>query len=178
MIDTSIAGIKKTGLTINTSANTSVVLGGLDDLKDLEEVEAWIKQQLAASAVPAPIDVYIKGDEFSGIAFAKFASSESSAAAISAFRRKRVTCKGKFAWAKFDEPIHVRAPSSFLFGLKKMLVGWDFPQSSLHVNEQKGLMEYLGEEILSVESKNLIWNGRKTTGKSGTTFRTMKSSRG
>ena len=136
-----------------THTEIVAVVGGLSGLSGLDEAEQWIKSQTAAMKVPAPLDVYIKGEEYKGTVFAKFAGPEAATSAVSAISKKRPQCKGQQVWAKHDQPIHVRAPLSFLFGLKKLLVSpeWEFPKLSIRVNDETASMEYLGKAILKAD---------------------------
>jgi virulence-associated protein VagC len=66
--------------------------------------------------------------------------------------KSRPLCKGVPTWTKNDQPVAVRAPASFLFGLRKVLisVGWDYPPRCVRVDDVAGTMEVAGAKVLQV----------------------------
>eukprot|EP00959_Pyramimonas_sp_CCMP1952_P439436 9199574-Pyramimonas_sp.AAC.1 len=58
-----------------TDAATAV-FGGLDGLSSLEEAEKFIKAELRKAKVSPPVDIFIKGDTFSGLVFGKMANPD------------------------------------------------------------------------------------------------------
>eukprot|EP00959_Pyramimonas_sp_CCMP1952_P134442 2812766-Pyramimonas_sp.AAC.1 len=52
----------------------TIVFGNLDALGSLAEATKFLKQELDKLTVPAPADIYMKGEVFSGIVFAKMNS--------------------------------------------------------------------------------------------------------
>ena len=51
---------------------------------------------------------------------------------------------------KQEQPLEVRAPLRFLFGLKKLLVDWDFPKASVRVDDELFVMSVGGQAVLQV----------------------------
>ena len=56
-------------------------------------------------------------------------------------------------WCKPDRPVHVRAPLSLLFGLKRLLVGWDFDKKTVYIDEDSACMEIYKVPVLVASSK-------------------------
>ena len=52
-------------------------------------------------------------------------------------------------WAKPDLPVEVRAPESYLFGLKKVLVGWGFAKACVRVDTAERNLKVGGELVVS-----------------------------
>ena len=67
--------------------------------------------------------------------FVKFASEGARDKAIATFNAQRLTNAGKSSFMNPDLPIGRRAPKSFLFGMKRLLVEWgEYQKNSLHVD--------------------------------------------
>ena len=73
--------------------------------------------------------------------------------------------KDHTVWCKPDLPVHVRAPISFLFGLKKLLVSWEFNEKAIYVDESSSTMEICKVPILETSSQDgvlkLKWLNQK-----------------
>ena len=132
------------------NSNTAIV-GGLDGLGSLEEAESWLKAELATIKAPNPLGVFIKGDEYKGIVFAKFPGPSSLDPALTLMRKKKnLTFKGKKVWANVDRPIAIRAPFKLLLAIQKMLVVWDLGfKKKLQVDDNEMVLKFSNVPILS-----------------------------
>ena len=132
------------------STNCIAIIGGLDGLASLEESEKWLMTELASSKALVPLDVFIKGDTFKGIVFAKFASPTDMETALAVLEKKRLQCKGKRVWANEEKPVEVRKPRDFLFSFKKLLISWNFSKQSVKVDKEELSMSVEGTPVLQV----------------------------
>ena len=81
------------------------------------QAQEWVNAKLKELQVPQPSDLFMKGEEFSGVLFAKYESAAAAGQATAAFARARPTIGASTVWCKFDRPLEVRVPRSFLLGL-------------------------------------------------------------
>lgn len=131
------------------------VIGNLHGLNSLEEADQWIRTQLSQMKAPTPLSVFLKGDgEFAGLAFARFSSTENMQSALALLQSKPVKCKEEKIWCKQEQPLEVRAPLRFLFNLKKLLVEWEIPKSSVRIDEEAFIMKVGGRTVLEVSMVN------------------------
>ena len=105
---------------------------------------------------PRIAETYTKG-EFKGLVFAKFSSKTERDAAVKLFRSNKLILGGNAIWAKEDLPLEERIPQSFLFGLKKLMIGWGYEKMAVWVDLSKNQL-LVGTDIviaLTVEGKEL-----------------------
>ena len=100
-----------------------IVVGGLSSLGSFEAAEKWIKIKLTELGAPPVLDIWIYG-EFGDIIFVRFGTISERDAAIDKISRAKIELASKFVWASEDAPRDVRACKKFLFGVKKILIGW------------------------------------------------------
>ena len=132
----------------------SAVIGGLSDLESLQAAEEWLKVEFTKLKAPMPLDVYIKGDTFNGIVFAKFPGPKALDNVISAVRKNSLSYRGTLVWAKADQPIAIRAPLKLLFGLKRLMTSqdWGYSKQSIKIDDAAMTMSVSGKPILEVSS--------------------------
>ena len=53
----------------------------------------------------------------------------------------------------------MRVPESYLFGLKKLLVGWGFVESGVRVDMEEWFLKVGGELVVSVSVGGCGWRG-------------------
>ena len=113
----------------------------------------WSNTVLQESDGPQPYDTYIKGDmqQFNGIVFGKFASTQERDLAVKKVQQKRLSYGGQDVWAKPDQVLEVRVLESVLFAAKKMMVDWQWHKKNLWVNKDLGCLTLGSEHVLSVE---------------------------
>lgn len=145
-----------------STQTVTAVVGGLGGLASFEEAETWVRKHLGEWGMSAPLRVYTKGDDsFKGIVFARFSSYAAMAAAADTISSKSLNVKGHKVWSKPERPIHVRAPISFLFRLKTLMVSWGYTRKSVYVDEDLGTMKICDVPILEASAKdgalNLHW---------------------
>ena len=66
-------------------------------------------------------------------------------------------------WAKPDLPVDKRVPATFLFGLKKVLVGWGLNKQCAWVDEDKLTLK-AGEELVVTASVAQVEQGASSRG--------------
>lgn len=145
------------------------VIGNLHGTGSLDEAETWVRSQLSTLKAPAPLNIYIKGDDgFKGHVFVRFTSSEHMQTATALLDSKKLRCKDKVVWAKSERPIQIRAPFRFLIDFKRLLIEWKvFDKSAVRVDEEelKLVVGGLKEEVLQVRHDDghlcLTWLSRE-----------------
>ena len=85
--------------------------------------------------------VFLKGNEgLKDHVFVRFGSPEAMESAVQTIKEKNMKLKDKFVWSNPDRPAHIRAPNTFLFALKKLLVSWGFGKRSVYVDPDTSSM--------------------------------------
>ena len=87
--------------------------------------------------------------EFKGLLFAKFPSMAARDSLVESFKRVSIS-KDFPQWVKPDLPVFVRAPHSFLFSLKRILVDWNFNKSIVRIDTETNAMKVYDKQILKV----------------------------
>ena len=135
--------------------STTAVFGGLGKESTLDEAEKWIRNEMTRSGIHPPVDVYMKGDEFAGLMFARFPTNEAMTAAIDTCRHKKMEFKGARVWCNVDRPLTVRAQLKFLLSFKKLLVGWDVAKKpAISVDDELMTVTVTGVEVLKTAVKD------------------------
>ena len=116
MIEHAIEKRLVTGTTKNRHSGSSDVLFGGMEASIQQEAEEWIIRKLKELKLEEPADIYFKGNEFTGILYAKFSSPDAAEKLTRAFENGQYTISGKKVWCKKDLPIDIRAPMSFYSG--------------------------------------------------------------
>ena len=112
----------------------NALFGGLDKFGSTEDAAVWMKSKISEAACEVPLDMFDKGG-FNGLVFGKIKSVEARNAAVIAIQRARIQYLGTAIWAKEDLPIEKRIPESFLFGLKKVMLGWKYTTEEVYVDK-------------------------------------------
>ena len=145
------------------------VIGNLQGIGSLDEAETWVRSQLSTLKAPAPLNIYVKGEEgFKGHVFARFTSIEQMQTATALLDSKKLKCKDKVVWAKPERPIQMRAPFRFLLDFKRLLIEWKvFDKSAVRVDEEELKLVAGGrkEDVLQVRHDDghlcLTWLSRE-----------------
>ena len=144
------------GTGILNEKQITAVIGGLGHSYSLDDADKYIRDQLWWMKGPRIVETYTKG-EFKGLVFAKFSSKAERDAAVMLFRSNKLILGGNAIWAKEDLPLEERIPQSFLFGLKKLMIGWGYEKMAVWVDLSKNQL-LVGTDIviaLTVEEKEL-----------------------
>ena len=99
------------------------MVGGLSSLGSFEEAKKWIKSKLSDLGAPSILDVWIYGD-FGDIIFVRFGNNSERDAAINQITRAKIELASTLVWVDEDCTIDVQACKKFLFGVRKILIGW------------------------------------------------------
>ena len=125
----------------------TLVIGGLQTLAGLDEVQAWMKTKLWDAYGPQPVEVYLKGD-FRGVAFAKFSNTGDRDEAVKLFQKGSFREGGNRVWAKPDQPLEQRILNSFAFGLKYLFKNWGYPAKAVWADPEVGKV-WLGDDVVA-----------------------------
>ena len=132
------------------TAATTAVFGGLGGCGDKWEAESWLWKQLWYNNAPTATEFYAKGD-FTGILFAKFASTVDRDDAVNKFRAAKLETGNGVAWAKADLPIDIRAPRGLLFGTKSLMIEWGFPRNTLWADPEEYTLQMGDDNIFEIK---------------------------
>eukprot|EP00973_Karenia_brevis_P002607 355575-Karenia_brevis.AAC.1 len=101
---------------------------------------------MASLSLPVPKDKYCKG-EFTSMLFIVFDGEVSRNKAIQGLREAKISRGNGNVWAKADQPLIQRTCESFLFGLRKQLIEWQFDKRALSVDVDTKMIKYDGNLI-------------------------------
>ena len=87
--------------------------------------------------------------------FCKFGSEEDRDLIVANIKRLVLKIEDTKIWSNPDLPTDVRAPETFLFDLKKMLVEWGYTRESVWVDKPKKTISLGGKMILGVTMDQL-----------------------
>ena len=121
----------------------TVLFGGLETMS-FAAAQEWVTTRFKALSLPPPSDVYIKGDEFSGILFAKLDSANT----VEQVTRTKHMNGTSQVWCKKDKPFKERTALSFLLGLRRQLKEWGYKRS-IRVSEHDLSLLFHGKPVLS-----------------------------
>ena len=110
-----------------------------------EEAILWLNEKLKILG-DVKAEIYAKGD-FNGILFAKFDSQNLRNQSVERFRKASLSRNGQRCWATEDSPIEERACKNFLFGVKNLLLEWNYGKFEIWVDVKKFEI-YFGEDEL------------------------------
>ena len=105
-------------------------------LKALGEAEAtkYVKQQILSTCGHECSKTYVKG-EFNGIVFIVFNNKHIRDIAVSELRFSKMNMDGTKLWIVADMlPLLIRMQRKFLFGLRKLMLEWDWSPLELYVD--------------------------------------------
>lgn len=151
-LEKSIQGLRMAP--IITGIATSVV-GGLQDASSGEVAKQWLKVKLGQKGIEGFIDVYFKGD-FKGLLFMKFSPLAMRDAAMLKFNATKNMFSTKVSYMNPQLPIQERAPNTFLNGLKKLLVQWEFTAASVSWDSEKQTLDIEKKTVLKASVKDFV----------------------
>ena len=135
--------------TTNTKSDTLVFKGFTGETA--QSAEVWITQTLDQLRLPTPDTIYYKGDEFKGVMFTKFASVDDSTKAAMTLGKTKLSLNTKPIQCNSDRAIEVRAPMSFMLGLRWQLSQWGtYAKDQIKVDDKTLTMKIGREPILAV----------------------------
>ena len=115
----------------------TAVFGGLGSLS-FEAAEEWIRRKTREFNLSEPADMYHKGDEFTGVVFAKFPDAQTSQQIVQKMRRSPAKVEEKTIWCKLDRQLEDRTQLAFLLGLRRQLIMWEtYTKREVRVNEEE-----------------------------------------
>lgn len=132
-----------------------VVIGGLSSLESFENAEKWIKTKLDELGAPPVLNTWVYGD-FGDIIFVRFANISERDAVIEKITRAKIEIASKLVWANEDAALDVRVCRKFLFGVRKILLGWWGRGARVKV-EAEGATKFLkvaGKVVVTVSVDN------------------------
>ena len=132
----------------DSQSTTTVVIAGFGD--DFAQASAWTLNELHKAGLDTPTNTYHKGDDFNGLIFLKYPEAKAALHVIESFNNASRQYGGKPVWCKQDFPFSERVCRSFLFGLRKTLISWEFNKNSVSVDESTLSFSVEGKPVLSV----------------------------
>ena len=130
----------------------TAVFGGLSALNTFEDTSNWVRSEIQKLNLVNPVDMFTKDPDnnFKGMLFAKFSTTKERDDVVQGFKTISMD-REQSQWVKPDLPASIRAPQSFLFGMKRMLVDWSFEKSSIvRVEPDTNILSIRGERVLQV----------------------------
>ena len=129
-------------------------MGGLGGLSTFQAAEEFLRAQLGRLSAPMPLEIFQKSDEladeFDGIIFARFTGAAARECAVSKLRGAKLECNGNNVWGNTDRPVSTRVPLKLLFGLKKLLVSWEYSKRKIRIGEDAMLLSFCEMPVISV----------------------------
>ena len=124
---------------------STVLFGGLQGLS-FGDAEAWIQEQIKERKLDDPQVVYFKGDEFAGLAFAKFETPKAAENVVK--KMSKIKRGNDEIWCKKDLPLDKRVSLSLLLGLRRQLIEWGYKKSKVRVKEDDNELVIGGLPVL------------------------------
>jgi hypothetical protein len=135
-------------LPVQSKDQSTAVVGGLQNASSADAAKAWLREAMNNINTDGVIDVYdkCKGREFNGMVFVKFGSVEKRDAAITVFNASKTSFADAPSYMNRDLPIQHRAKFSYLLGLKKLLMQWEF--GNCRFDDDTGILSVGGLPVL------------------------------
>ena len=137
--------------------STIIVLGGFTNFSSLSVASKWLSDFVWENFAPTPVEIFMRraDGEYSGAFYASFASPIDRIKALGVVKSKLVEVGDKTKWANVDLPKEIQAQEKYLFGVKKVLVGWGtFTSGSIRA-EVDGPTKYI-KAGLGAEGKVIV----------------------
>ena len=135
----------------------AMVIGGLHTSASEADAIKFVEDQLHKVGAKQPTSTYVKVT-YNGFVCAKYAAKADKDDSIERLRKAGVYHNGSKAWVDEERPKEERAVRGFLFGLKKILVDWDWQKMSIWADTDTGVI-YLGDDAIatvSVKEENIL----------------------
>ena len=91
---------------------------------ELDQAEEWITKQLRERQLPEPEEMYIKGDTFKGMVFARFRNPGDMMKVVNVGAKVKFGTGDQEIQCNPERPIEERAPVSLMLGLRWQLSQW------------------------------------------------------
>ena len=128
---------------------STILFGGLQSLT-FEEAQNWITRNIKERKLEAPEVIYVKGDEFTALTLAKFATTRIAEDVVRKMSISQLTVGEDKVWCKKDLPLDRRVPVSFLLGTRKQLIEWGYSKQKVKVKEEDNALVIGGITVLKV----------------------------
>jgi hypothetical protein len=128
----------------------TMVIGGLQQLKSLQEATTWLGEKLKDMNGPSHCGTYMKSSCFQGLLFAKFRSVYDRDTAVALLRSDTIMMGEKRVWATQDLPLQTRARKMFLLGLRWQLGQWGFVKREMVIDENYDTLSIEGKVIVKI----------------------------
>ena len=123
----------------NVVSDTVVFKGFAGEL--VQTVEEWIASKLRELHLPVSQVTYIKGDEFKGLMFARFAGPDEATKVVTTMGKATHTMGSKTIQCKAERPIEERVPMSLMLGLRWQLIQWGtYSKNEIKVDDTAAIM--------------------------------------
>ena len=109
------------------------IIGNLSTTSSEKEAKQWVLDKITAVSAPTPVDIFCKGD-FRGLLYAKFDSSIVRDKFIEKMKGTTLKQGSSRIWVDEARSLDDQSLRGFLFGLKKLMVTWDYEKRDLWVD--------------------------------------------
>ena len=142
---------------VQSKDNATAVVGGLRGATSSDTAKSWLPESMTKSNIEGILDVYdkCKDEEFNGMLFVKFSTSEKRDNAINSFNAARITFSDAKTYMNEDRPVSQRTKFSFLLNTKKLLVGWKF--ENVQFDDLTGVLSIAGTHMLMATVEGTVF---------------------
>ena len=123
------------------------MFGGLQSLT-FEQAQDWITRQVKEKKLEEPEVIYFKGDDFIGLAFAKFATTRTAEDVVRKMSIAKLPVGENEVWCQKDLPLDKRVPLSFLLGTRRQLIDWGYSKQKVKVKDEDNALAIGGATVL------------------------------
>ena len=142
-----IIDFQKENVNVKVSEDASTVMfGGLQSLT-FEQAQDSITRQVKKK-LEEPEVIYFKGDDFIGLAFAKFATTRAAEDVVRKMSIAKLLVGENEVWCKKDLPLDKRVPLSFLLGTRRQLIDWGYSKQKVKVKDEDNALVIGGVTVL------------------------------
>ena len=122
------------------------VVGGLDVNVSENEAVKFVEDKIKETGLTKPTDIYPKGT-YAGFMYAKFAKKTDRDSCIERLKKAGIVHNGAKTWVDEERTKEDRAIRGFLFGLKKLLVSWEWDKMAVWVDTDKCFIKLGDDEV-------------------------------
>ena len=125
-----------TKMTFAKQGGVVAIIGNLEPLGTEEQATVFMTKFMKEARIQEHVQCFIKGSKFKGMLWIRFRCHTDMLAACEFINHSRTKVGDKYVWANEDMPIEQRVCRGFLFGCRKLLVGWGYKRSIVEVDTE------------------------------------------
>ena len=131
----------------NAAKSFVAVFGGLDPQLSEADAIKVVEEKIRAKDLSKPTATYAKGT-YAGFIYAKFNTKNERDACVEGMRKQRIADNDKSLWVDEERPKEDLAIRGFLFGMKKLLLSWQYDKKAIWVDTETNQI-YMGDDIMA-----------------------------